>query len=157
MHFAWFTQKNPQLRQAVEGEADMQGDSANWNQALKMAKWDSTACARRKNFRRTRLPNVPHSDQFSRPDLAGVTGRFSAEDLFTANHLSESRCRAANRTTAFKTRTARRTTALSLSNRPDGAIVLTGAAAPRLAEADIVARYPGNLSRCPADYPMGFA
>ena len=110
-----------------------------------------TTRARRKDFRRARLPNVPHRYEFlgtgsCRCDRAILDGR-----LIPGNPLSESSCRAARyRTTLFKTRDGQTHTGIVSFESADGVIVLTGAtSAVRLAETDIVARYPGNLSLMP--------
>jgi putative heme-binding domain-containing protein len=151
LYFDWFRQKNPQLRQAVESEADSEGDNANWNQALKAAKWDLGQPARGERIFVERGCQTCHTGTSSLgPDLAGVTGRFSTEDLFQAILYPNRAVAPQYRTTLFKTRNGQTHTGIVSFESADGVIVLTGAAsAVRLAETDIVARYPGNLSLMP--------
>ncbi|MEO8427497.1 MAG: HEAT repeat domain-containing protein, partial [Verrucomicrobiota bacterium] len=157
LYFAWFTQKNPQLRQAVESEGDSQGDSANWNQALKTAKWDLGQPARGERIFVERGCQTCHTGTSPLgPELAGVAGRLSAEELLAAIIYPNRDVAPQYRTTVFKTRDGQTHTGIVSFESADGVIVLTGAAsAVRLADANIVARYPGNLSLMPSGLLSG--
>src|SRR5262249_7540738 len=81
--FDWFEKRHPALVKALHGADDE--DPAYWDQLLRSVDWAKGDAARGATLFRTRACLACHSGgRPLGPDLSGVTGRFSREDLFTA-------------------------------------------------------------------------
>ncbi len=92
------------------------------------------------------------------PDLTGVTGRFSREDLFTAIAAPSRDVAPAFRTTLVELTDGRTVSGLIAFESADGLIVQTGATTTvRVANSDIAARRPGKESLMPSGLLDGFS
>ena len=90
------------------------------------------------------------------PDLRGVTGRFSPEDLFHAIIFPSRDVAPPYRTTVFQTRDGQTYSGIVAYESAEGVIVQTGATSTvRLSTPDIVSRQPSALSLMPVGLLAG--
>jgi putative heme-binding domain-containing protein len=151
----WFRQQHPELRRALDAEGE--DDDANWNQVLKTVKWATGNAARGERIFVERGCQTCHTGPKPLgPDLAGVAGRFSAEDLFKAIVYPSRDVAELYRTTTFHTRDGQNFTGMISFESADGVILQTGATTTvRLSDQEIVSRQPSRLSLMPAGLLAG--
>jgi putative heme-binding domain-containing protein len=79
--FEWFDQTHPRLSRSARAKDD---ESTNWGARLARVAWEQGDASRGQRVFEERLCVRCHSGTRSGPDLAGITSRFSREDLFNA-------------------------------------------------------------------------
>ncbi|MBU6400938.1 MAG: c-type cytochrome, partial [Verrucomicrobia bacterium] len=153
--FDWFAVRHPKLAPQLAGESGE--DPVKWKQTLQSVEWSAGDAARGEKLFRDRGCQTCHAGATPLgPSLAGVTRRFSVQDLFDAI-LDPSRDVAPlYRTTRFETRDGQSYVGLIAFESADGVIVQTGATTTvRLAAAEIVSRSDSELSLMPTGLLTG--
>ncbi|MHB8523888.1 MAG: HEAT repeat domain-containing protein [Limisphaerales bacterium] len=150
-----FTARYPRLTGQLEGESDE--DPAKWKQILQGVAWNAGEAARGEKLFRERACQTCHAGATPLgPSLAGVTSRFSVEDLFNAILYPSRDVAPLYRTTTFETRDGQSYTGLVAFESADGVIVQTGATTTvRLATSDLVSRSESDLSLMPTGLMSG--
>jgi putative heme-binding domain-containing protein len=147
--FAWFEQKHPNEAKLLRGDED---DPGEWSKRLAVAPWEKGDAERGVKLFRERSCLACHSGS-SRigPDLTGVAGRFSRDDLFTAIIFPSRDVAPAYRVNDIETMAGKRISGMVVFESADGVIVQTGAnTTVRVDAADIASRKPSPKSLMPA-------
>jgi putative membrane-bound dehydrogenase-like protein len=147
--FDWFAKEHPEFGAALNDTGDE--DPAAWARLLGGVDWSKGHAARGEAFFRARSCATCHTGTRALgPDLAGVTTRFSRDDLFTAIIYPSRDVAPAYRTSMIETRKGDLVTGIIAFESADGLIVQTGATTTvRIATPDIVSRLPSNRSLMP--------
>src|SRR5262245_53009266 len=155
--FAWFAKQFPALARTLT--SDEEPDPAKWALLLKSASWARGDPGRGQVLFEQRGCQACHSGPTTiGPDLSGVTGRLSTNDLLSAILLPSRESAELYRPTVFQTRDAQTYNGIVVFESADGVMVQTGATATvRLADADIVSRRPSNQSLMPSGLLAGLA
>jgi putative heme-binding domain-containing protein len=153
--FAWIAQKYPALARTLVKEEEP--DAAKWNLVLKSVAWDKGHAARGQTIFEQRGCQTCHAATTALgPDLGGVTGRLSVNDLFGAINFPSRDVAAPYRTTVFQMRDGQTHTGIVAFDSADGVMLQTGATTTiRLANADIVSRRPSSISLMPTGLLVG--
>jgi putative membrane-bound dehydrogenase-like protein len=125
--FDWFEKKHPDLAAAATGE-DAAADLAAWREVLATVEWEKGDARRGEQLFRSRGCLACHTGA-SRlaPDLTGVAGRFSRDDLFAAIVAPSLDVAPAYQTTAVRTTKGETHVGIVAFQAADGLILLTGA------------------------------
>jgi putative membrane-bound dehydrogenase-like protein len=148
--FDWFAQTHPQLAARLNSEGNE--DPAAWAALLQSAPWDRGDAARGEAIFRSRACATCHTGNTRiGPDLAGVTSRFSRDDLFTAIIYPSLDVAPAYRTEIVETRQGQVFSGLVIFFSADGVILQTEAVTTvRVNTPDIANRQPSNRSLMPS-------
>lgn len=144
-----FLRKYPELANIVLGDAE--GDDRSWRQRLAKVDWSQGSAERGAILFRERGCLTCHTGT-SRigPDLAGVTNRFSREDLFEAILFPSREVAPAYRMELVETTSGRVYSGIVIFESADGLILQTDATTTvRLASEDILHRSVSNRSLMP--------
>jgi putative membrane-bound dehydrogenase-like protein len=138
--FDWFAREHSDLLAALNDTGDE--DPAAWVRLLGSVDWSKGDTARGEAIFRARSCATCHTGARALgPDLAGVTTRFSRDDLFTAIIYPSRDVAPAYRTSMIETRKGDLVTGIIAFESADGLIVQTGATTTvRIATPDIVSR-----------------
>jgi putative membrane-bound dehydrogenase-like protein len=144
----WLERTHPDWAAKLGGGAD----AAAWKRRLAAIDWSAGDIGRGRGvFVRTGCANCHSGTQAVGPDLAGVAGRFSREDLFTAIVDPSRDVPARYAATALATRDGHVYQGVVIYEAVDGVILQTGAATTvRVAGRDIEQRRTTDLSPMPA-------
>ena len=146
--FDRFLAENPGLSARLNEGA---GDLAGWSRRLARVDWASGDAGRGAKVFQDRGCQTCHSGPRSLgPDLSGVTGRLSREDLFTAIVAPSLDVSPLYRVTQVEGRSGQVDSGMVAFESADGLILQTGAATTlRIATPDIVSRRVGTRSLMP--------
>jgi cytochrome c551/c552 len=86
--FDWFEREHPTLAGSLSGSGE--DDLASWRERLKAVEWDRGVAKRGEAIFRARACETCHTGvKALGPDLSGVTGRFSRDDLVAATLVQD--------------------------------------------------------------------
>jgi putative membrane-bound dehydrogenase-like protein len=144
-----FLRQHPALAGALNGGDEE--DPAVWGKLLEAVSWSKGDPGRGQVLFRNRACQTCHAGPRALgPDLTGVAGRFSRDDLFTAIIYPSRDVAPPYRTTMIQTEQGQVFIGLIAFESADGVIVQTGATTTvRVATADIANRLPSNRSLMP--------
>jgi putative membrane-bound dehydrogenase-like protein len=145
--FDWFERRHPEAAGSILGT----GDPVSLGRRLAAVDWSRGEAARGAKMFETRGCQTCHTGARSiGPDLTGVTGRFSRDDLFTAIAAPSLDVSPLYRTVTVATRDGLVYTGIIAFESADGLILQTGATTTvRLATPEIVERRPSLRSLMP--------
>jgi putative heme-binding domain-containing protein len=146
----WFAQVEPKLAAKLTNPDGV--DVEGWNQRLAKLDWTTGDAGRGKAvFLKANCASCHRGTQALGPDLAGVAGRFSRADLFTAILQPSKDVADRYRTTVIETQGGKLYQGVVIYEAVDGVILHTGPATTvRIAGKDIAARRVSNVSLMPA-------
>jgi putative heme-binding domain-containing protein len=153
----WFERTFPAQSSALTGADN--ADLATWNDVLKSVDWSKGDAERGAAIFQARACQTCHTGT-SRigPDLTGVAGRFSREDLFTAIVAPSRDVAPAYRTTVIETKDGRVLSGLNIFDSADGVILQTSATGTlRVPNDDIAERHLGSQSLMPTGLLLGLS
>jgi putative heme-binding domain-containing protein len=145
--FDWFERAHPDLARAALGP----GDAPDLARRLAAVEWSRGDAARGARLFESRGCQTCHTGSRAiGPDLAGVTGRLSRDDLFTAIAAPSLDVSPLYRTVAVATRDGLVYNGAVVFESADGLILQTGATTTvRVATPDVVERRPSQRSLMP--------
>jgi len=146
----WFAKTYPTLAPRLEGADGV--DMAGWRKRLAAVDWSIGDPQRGQAlFVKTSCASCHSGSQALGPDLHGITGRFSRDDLFTAILLPSKDISARYRTTAVSLTDGKTYQGLVIYEATDSLILQTGAATTVRVPADkIESRRFSDISLMPA-------
>jgi putative membrane-bound dehydrogenase-like protein len=160
--FDWFATRQPDVFRQLD--SDDQEHPTKWDQFYKGVPWGRGDATRGAAIFAERACQSCHAGSRPMgPDLAGVTQRFSATDLFNTIIFPSRDIAPAYRMTTYQMRDGQTYNGLLAFESADGVIIQTGAASTvRLSETDIVSRQLSSVSFMPSGLlngllPQGFA
>jgi putative heme-binding domain-containing protein len=147
---AWFAKTYPALAPKLTNPDGV--DVAAWDKRLARLDWNAGDAARgRAVFVKASCATCHSGSQALGPDLAGVTGRFSRADLFTAMLQPSRDVPARYQTTLVETADGKLYQGIVIYDAVDSLILQTGATATvRLRGEQVTSRRPTALSLMPA-------
>lgn len=153
--FAWFRERYPALVRTLEH--DDTEDATAWDALKASIDWGAGDAKRGESVFRTRACLTCHTGP-SRlgPDLAGVSSRFSRDDLWTAIVTPNREVAPPYRVTMVETKQGTILSGVVAFESADGLIVQTGASETvRIATLDIASRQPSARSLMPTGLLKG--
>jgi putative heme-binding domain-containing protein len=153
--FAWFAQRYPSLAKQLDENTN---DDVRWNALLKNVAWNRGDAQRGSELFRERGCQTCHAATSAvGPDLAGVTERFSPNDLFNAILYPSRDVAGPYRMEIFQMRDGTFYNGIVAFESADGVILRTSATSTiRLNDSEILSRQPSMLSLMPAGLLEGF-
>jgi putative membrane-bound dehydrogenase-like protein len=154
---AWFGRMYPALAGALNGAAN--ADLRAWSDVLRQVEWSKGDAARGATLFQARACQTCHTGT-SRigPDLTGVTGRLSRDDLFTAVIAPSRDVAPPYRTTVIETKDGRLLSGINIFESADGVILQTSATNTlRVPNDDIAERHTGQQSLMPDGLLQGLS
>ena len=146
--FAWLAKNHPQVWRQISTKPE--DDAGQWLTTLKTVPWAQGNPARGERLFLERCAICHASERSLGPDLAGVTTRFSVQDLFYAIIYPSREIAAPYRQTAFQMRNGQVVNGFVASQFPAGVIVqTTPTATERLPNSEILSRQPSPVSFMP--------
>ncbi|MCI0639913.1 MAG: c-type cytochrome [Gemmataceae bacterium] len=146
----WFAKQYPDKSAKLHNPDGV--DVAAWEKRLAKLDWPQGDAARGKAvYVKASCVHCHSGNQALGPDLAGITGRFSKEDLFTALLQPSREVPPRYQNTLVETRDGKLYAGLVIYDAVDSLILQTGATATvRLPGEQVVTRRPSPLSLMPA-------
>jgi putative heme-binding domain-containing protein len=147
---AWFTQTYPELAARLGGTDGV--DVGSWHKRLGLVDWSAGDAGRgRAVFAKASCASCHSGSQALGPDLHGVTGRFSRDDLFTAILQPSKDIAPRYRTTMIATTEGKVYQGMIVYEATDSVLLQTGPATTlRLANVQIASRRFTDTSLMPA-------